>query len=158
MTEYKIKNISPLKEIFMTRWLMALALCLAGTSLKGAEIGVAGQVTGTVKIAGLEVALNQIMVTPKEGYTHVLWNSFPYRNGIRDAGKAFALELAASDLAQGPGLEASPKSKKFKVDIVDFFEKDTYDAPRWDKVKFLGRFEVSLKNKKWVVTKRTGAK
>ena len=139
----------------MKRTFLTAIFCLAAGMAQAGGL-VAGQdVTGTAMIAGIEVAKNQYLVTPKPGYVHLLWNAFPYQAAIKGAGKAFSFEAAATDLAKGPGLEASPKAKVFRVDLVEFPEKDNYGAPRWDKIQFLGKFEVTLKGKKWSIKKRS---
>ena len=135
----------------MKNLLLIIALCLMNPSVWAAEAPVA--VTNTVKVAGIEVAHDQILITPKPGYVHMIWDAFPNHAAIQNAGKAFNFEAAALDLAKGPGLAASPGAKVFKVDIMELSEKDSYGNPQWDKVSFLGRFLLTLEDKKWLIKK-----
>lgn len=130
---------------------LILALFFAGSGLQAAQVGVGGDVSGTVKVGGLEVGRDQILVTPKKGYVHIIWDAYPSQAAIKAAGAAFKLETAAKDLATGLGVSADPKAKFVKVDIAEFPVRDDYGAPRWDKLAFLGRYEVKLKGKKWSV-------
>jgi hypothetical protein len=134
--------------------ILALLLCLAGSALRADEMPLGGDVTGTAQVAGLTVPLDEILITPKPDYVHIIWDSFADRAAIKDAGKSFSLNAAALALARGLGLAAGPKATLFKVDVAEFPVRDDYGAPRWDKVEFLGRYVVTRKGEKWMVKKR----
>ncbi|HXB96976.1 MAG TPA: hypothetical protein VNZ54_02930 [bacterium] len=138
----------------MKTWSLALLLCLAGPALRASDKGVGGFVTGTAMVAGMEIPMIQILVTPKPDYVHIIWDAFPQHDDIKAAGKAFTLEGAAMDLAKGPGLAAVPGATEFKVDVAEFPVRDEYDAPRWSDLRFLGRFVLTRHGKRWVVKKR----
>lgn len=132
--------------------LLGLFLCaapLAAAGPAGSDVG--GAVTGTARVAGLDVPLDQVLVTPKPDHAHIIWDAFAERDAIRRAGKSFSLARAALDLAKGPGRAAAPKTSVFKVDIAEFPERDDYGAPRWDRMDFLGRYEVVRARGKWSV-------
>jgi hypothetical protein len=133
----------------MKNILLVMAICLISSAAWAMEAPVA--VTNTARIAGIEVANDQILITLKTGYVHLLWDAFPSQEAIRAKGKAFNLENAVRDLVFGPGLASQPEAMVFKVDVVEYFEKDSYGTKRWDKVRSLGRFEVALKCNKWLV-------
>lgn len=122
--------------------------------LHAEDMQVGGDVTGTVRVAGLDVPLDQILVTPKPDYVHIIWDSYAEHDAIKQAGKAFRMTAAALALARTLGRTAEPKATLFKVDVAEFPVRDDYGAPRWDKVVFLGRYVVSWKGGHWVVTKR----
>lgn len=128
------------------------AICLIRYSVWAADAPMA--VTNTVKVAGIEVAHDQILITPKTGYVHMIWDVFPKHAAIQTAGKKFNFEAAALDLVKGPGLASNPEAKVFKVDIMELSEKDSYGNPQWDKVQFLSRFQLTLKDKHWLIQKR----
>jgi hypothetical protein len=138
----------------MKIWFLALVLCLGGSALRADDVQLGGAVTGTVQVSGLTVPLNEILVTPKADYVHIIWDSFADRAAIKEAGKAFSLNAVAVALARTLGRAAEPKATLFKVDVAEFPVRDNYGVPRWDKVEFLGRFVVSRKGDKWVVKKR----
>ena len=140
----------------MKRVWLVLALCLAGSAARAGGVEVGGDLSGTVQVGGLAVERSRILVTPKPGYVHLIWDAYADRAAIQAAGRAFHLQAAAVDLARTLGLQADPQATAFKVDVAEFPERDDYGAPRWDKLKFLGRFEIALKGKKWVAKKRAG--
>src|SRR5665213_942423 len=133
---------------------LMLAFFMGGTALGAQDMQVGGNVTGTVKVAGLDVPRNQIVVSPKAAYVHIIWDAFAERAAIKQAGKAFSLTAAALDLVKTEGLTASPRTVLFKVDVAEFPVRDDYGAPRLDKIEFLGRYVISRSGDKWVVKKR----
>ena len=46
-----------------------------------------------------------------------------------------------------------PKARRFKVTLAEFPERDEYDAPRWDKIRVLGKYEAKVGGKKLSLTK-----
>ena len=49
--------------------------------------------TVTAQVMGLQVALDDILITPKQGYAHLLWDSYPSRASLRAHSIASAPEL-----------------------------------------------------------------
>jgi hypothetical protein len=99
-------------------------------------------VTGCpLKAQGVTVKAEDVMVTPKQGYVHVLIDLFPYHDRLKsmdDKGwQALALSAARDCAAlKHPG-------NKVKVDVVEFKERDTYGAPVWSSVKVLGKYSFA---------------
>jgi hypothetical protein len=140
----------------MKNCLLVLVLCLGAAILRAEDMQVGGHLTGTVKIAGVEVPRDQVLVTPKADHVHILWDAFAERGAIKQAGKVFSLDAAALALAKTMGHAAAPKATLFKVDVAEFPVRDDYGAPRWDDIRFLGHFVVTRVGKRWVVKKRIG--
>jgi hypothetical protein len=109
----------------------------------------AQQLTWTTQVLDLTVMKADILASKKQGYGHVLWDAFPLREELK--AKPVSLSAAAQALALGPGLAKMPEATRFKIDIVEFPERDDYGAPRWESIKVLGKFEVSKAGKAWLV-------
>lgn len=135
----------------MSKILLVLSLGLLLGS--GAWGDAPRSITGTVKTGNLAIQLKDVLVTPKQGYVQLLWDAYPCREAI----KRFAVDITvtAEALVAKVGLKMAPRAKKFKVVIVEFAERDGYDAPRWDKVKRLGGFMAEIRNGK---VERIGSK
>jgi len=140
----------------MKIWLLVLVLCVSGSTLRSEDMQVGGDLSGTVKVVGLYIPRNQILVTRKPDHVHILWDAFAERAAIKKAGKAFTLEAAALALVKTMGLAAAPNATLFKVDVAEFPVRDDYGAPRWDDISFLGYYTVTRSGKKWLVKRRAG--
>lgn len=134
--------------------MLALVLSSARAFAAAPAEPLGGDVTGTVKVSGLEIPRNEFSVAPRDAYIHVVWDSSADRGAIKAAGKSFSLPAAALDLARSAGVAGDSAKQEYKVDVVEFPERDDYGAPRWDKIVFVGRFVVTRNGKKWTVKKR----
>jgi hypothetical protein len=112
-------------------------------------------VTPTVKAGNLTVKLSDVLLTPKPGYVHMLFDAYPYRDDIPKDGMDQVLKTIAKDLVKDPLLVKFPKTTKVKADMVQFSQRDDYGAPRWDSVTKLAHYEISLKKGKVKIDKAT---
>jgi len=131
--------------------LLALALLgqPAAAPAEGLSAPVSGDVsaTATVAVGPLTLKAGDLRATEKPGYVHLMVDLFPYRDAIKAAGDKAKPEVLAKDLVKKFLLPKYPQAAKFKVVLAEFPERDEYDAPRWDKIQVLGRYNVTLKGK-----------
>lgn len=116
---------------------MALFLLLAAAPLRAVELAGSNAVTGTVQLAGLSVGRQYISVAAAKGYTRILVDLFPYQAERKKLGAAFSYKAVAEDLVKGPALASQPKLKAFKVDIVEYSQRDDYALPVFSSLKAL---------------------
>jgi hypothetical protein len=85
-----------------------------------------------------------VIVTPKEGYVHVLLDTDTLYGTFQGNGAHNTMALQALNLAQKYKF-AEGASDTVKLDVVHFKERDNYGAPQWDTLKRLARFEFTRK-------------
>ncbi len=112
-------------------------------------------VTTTVKVGALNIRTNDMRATDKADYIYVMADLFPYRTSLPMGGKKPGLRKLATELISNHYGLLYPKASFFKVALVEFPERDEYDAPRWDKIKVLGTFKVWRRGRHWHVTELT---
>ena len=123
--------------------LIALLVCAGAAQAQGAE-GTAAGSTPTVKAAGVDIRLKDLILTPREGRkVYVLWDAFNYRQILAAKGDG-ALTATAQGLAKGYALKKYPRSKTVHVSVVEYQERDSYDTPRYESMKELGQFEFMV--------------
>jgi hypothetical protein len=106
---------------------------------------VALPLTYTLKVGSLSIKSADVSLTMRDGYVHVLFDAFPYRNDLRvDTPSPKPLEPVVKALVKGFVLKRLPATKLAKVDVVELLDRDSYGAPRWDSVKWLGKYEVKI--------------
>jgi hypothetical protein len=133
----------------MVRAILVGVIALLAPLRSGAEGAPAGR-TPTVQVLGLEIRAADVVVSPKPGYAHLLWDVFPAREAVRAAAKARAQDepvfrrAVALALAQALVPKAAPGRATVKVDVVEFPERDEYGEPRWSSVKKLQKFDLRL--------------
>lgn len=126
--------------------IMALAMGL----LAAQALAAPRPLTPTVKVEGLDLRLDDVIITPKAGYAHLLWDLFPYHDAVAAAAKAKSQPeadfraLVVKGLAQALVPAKAPKVKLVKADVVEFTERDEYGAPRWSSVKKVQKLQVTL--------------
>jgi hypothetical protein len=130
----------PLKKA----WLAVLLILAPG--LKAAPDSTSAQAsTITVQICGLTVKQADINFTPKKDYIFTIFDLFPYRDQL--AKTPVGLPKLAQGLADGFLLSKFPDTKKAKIVLLEYPDRDDYGAPRWDTVKVLARFSANLEPK-----------
>jgi hypothetical protein len=93
-------------------------------------------------LEGIRFAARDMIVTKNEGFTHILIDLFPYRDEVKpDHDSYLSLAKAAAKEVQR---RQAPRVKFFKVDLVEFKDRDEYDAPIWSSVKIVFRQEFHL--------------
>jgi hypothetical protein len=120
----------------------------------GARIPGDVSATATVAVGPLAIKASDLMTTEKPGYIHLMADLFPYRADIKAAGDRAKPETLAKGLVRELGLKRFPQATHFKVVLAEFPERDEYDAPRWDKIQILGRFEVTVQGKSLRLAKK----
>lgn len=113
--------------------LMAL-LALAGR-LPAVEMNNANKVTGTVELAGLRIERANISVTVDPSRARILADIFPNQKERLALGDKFDPQALALALVQGPGKAKDPKLKAFRVDIVEYSQRDDYGLPVFSSMK-----------------------
>lgn len=104
--------------------------------------------TPTVKAAGLMVRVDDLILSDKKAYAHMLWDAYPLRDTITAMAKARGMEpaafrrLAVKDLVAGPLKAKAPKAPKVKVDVVEFDQRDEYGMPQMASIKKLDHIEM----------------
>jgi len=139
----------------MMRGLLVFVL-IFGSKMALADTIQPSAVTWTTQVLSLTVMKADILASKKQGYGHVLWDAFPVKEQLK--AEPLSLSAAAEALALGPGLAKMPEATRFKVDIVEFPERDDYGAPRWESIRVLAKFEVSKVGRAWQVKDGKAAK
>lgn len=126
--------------------LSARALVLLAVALPAAAAAAgAHRLSPTVQAQGLTVSAQDLLLTPKAAYTHVLWDVFPARTRLDAAAEGRDREGFYRDfvqaLARGP-YQARLGGRRLRVDVVEIPLRDEYGAPQWSSVKKLARFEL----------------
>jgi hypothetical protein len=85
-----------------------------------------------------------IIVTPKEGYTHVLIDVATLKEIFSGPSAHAAAALETLYLSQSDILDPQAPDT-VKCDVVIFEGRDNYDSPLWDTMKRIGRLEFSRK-------------
>jgi len=98
----------------------------------------------TVRVQGIGVRADDLIMTLKGTTLYLLWDAFPYNADLPNPLSVGALGRMAEDLVSGFALKKHPKVRRFRVTILEFTDRDSYGAPRYDLTKTLGRFEISL--------------
>jgi hypothetical protein len=109
--------------------------------------------TATVAVGPLSLKESDLQASEKPDHVFLMADLFPYRDAIRAAGGKASPELLARGLVAQWLVPRYPRARRFKVTLVEFPERDEYDAPRWDKIKVLGKFEARMDGKKMKLTK-----
>ena len=115
----------------------------------GSVQGQAASATAKVKVGPLVWSTEDMSATDKGAYVYIMADLFPYRDALKAAGKAALPARLAVDLIRDHFSALFPKAPYFKVAVVEFPERDEYDAPRWDKIQVLGRFVVRKQGRRY---------
>jgi hypothetical protein len=119
---------------------MRLLLCLSLVLGWAGPLACDGPPKIAFTFAGIAFAERDLIVTKKETYVHILLDLFPYQSRLKDGAKAYAplAEALVTEVRQ-----RQPEAKKFKVDLVEFKDRDEYDAPVWSSVKIVFHHDYS---------------
>jgi hypothetical protein len=134
----------------MTKTAAYLFLCLAfllpiAARAQDGATNVSLPLTYALKVGSLTIKSADVSLTQKTTYVHVLFDAFPYRDALRlDSPEPATLDPVVKALVEGIVLKRLPATKEAKVDVVEFLDRDEYGAPRWDSVKWVGKYEVKI--------------
>jgi hypothetical protein len=134
----------------MKKSVRCLLLCLAfflprAVRAEDGAMNVALPLTYTLKVGSLSIKSADVSLTRRSTYVHVLFDAFPYRDALQmDSPNPKPLEPVVKALVKGFVLKSLPATKLAKVDVVELLDRDDYGAPRWDSVKWLGKYEVKI--------------
>jgi hypothetical protein len=123
--------------------LLCLALALAGPLAAAAEPAKDGAAALTVSAAGLNISGADLILSGKPSTLFLLWDAFPYRDALHDGDPAQRLAVV-KDLIDGYALKRNPQALRVKVTVVEFTERDSYGAPRYDQVHVLQTFVADV--------------
>lgn len=127
---------------------LLLALGAAGLRADGGAVLSASPTAGTDALpsewafGGLKIPATDLVLTPKAGYVHVMVDLYPQKEALAALGKKAAPKALALALVRDALSPRFPKAPFFKVLFVEMPVRDEYNAPRWDKLVVVGRFEV----------------
>lgn len=117
----------------------------AGAATSGAVGATAAKLPagGDDKPVALKPPPQDVVMSLDENTVYVLWDAYPSRDRIDPLlGNPGSFDGVAATLAEG-GARKFPHASGIKVSIVEFVERDSYGAPRYDSAKTLARFAFS---------------
>jgi hypothetical protein len=117
----------------------------AGAATSGAVGATAAKLPadGGDRLSGFRPPPQDVVVSMDGNTSYVLWDAYPSRDRIGPLlGTPGAFDGVAAVLADG-GAKKFPHAPGIKVAIVEFVERDSYGAPRYDSAKTLARFVFS---------------
>lgn len=126
----------------MRRWAL---IAIAWLTLSGrlcADLASPTGVTLSVKAGDKGISADDLALTQKTGYVHILFNASPY-----PAADPAALPGILLALVKEAALPKFPKAAWFKIDVADVSARDDYGLPVWEKIKVLGRYSVKVGKK-----------
>lgn len=94
------------------------------------------------KTSIFEVPLKHLMIKQKKGYVYVLFDMFPAKESLSD----IEVDKIAGIIMNELVLARFENTKKVKMDIVEYTDKDDYGSP--DKVVIKAKFVISVSDGK----------